>query len=237
MDNPLMLLTRFNEGYQISLFFKFSLFFSLLQKLSKLLKDTNASWKCSQIKTVGDGKLYLYRQNQSGNKPNNGYEPCKRSTNSKSCECSSEKSLTRNGEEKNTLPDLAYCMSTSGTTGDPKVVRVPHGCIVPNILHLGYVLGENNMLMEGRLHHRIDSQQKYKTSFSSTWNRTPNNFNLNVRFWGGRTANCTKSSLFVKLVNIKWTKSIYIRRTGLVNLNFLLPPFFPQSFRLKYLSA
>ncbi|MEQ2168741.1 hypothetical protein GOODEAATRI_017924 [Goodea atripinnis] len=33
-------------------------------------------------------------------------------------------------------PDLAYVLHTSGTTGPPKTVRVPHMCIVPNILHL-----------------------------------------------------------------------------------------------------
>ncbi|GFN94232.1 acyl-CoA synthetase family member 4-like [Plakobranchus ocellatus] len=32
--------------------------------------------------------------------------------------------------------DLAYCITTSGTTNKPKIVRVPHTCIVPNILHL-----------------------------------------------------------------------------------------------------
>ncbi|KAG7488869.1 hypothetical protein MATL_G00038990 [Megalops atlanticus] len=31
---------------------------------------------------------------------------------------------------------LAYVLHTSGTTGVPKTVRVPHQCIVPNILHL-----------------------------------------------------------------------------------------------------
>ncbi|KAL3879099.1 hypothetical protein ACJMK2_031412 [Sinanodonta woodiana] len=30
---------------------------------------------------------------------------------------------------------LAYCITTSGTTGLPKVVCVPHRCILPNILH------------------------------------------------------------------------------------------------------
>ncbi|XP_043984873.1 beta-alanine-activating enzyme isoform X2 [Gambusia affinis] len=33
-------------------------------------------------------------------------------------------------------PGLAYVLHTSGTTGPPKTVRVPHRCIVPNILHL-----------------------------------------------------------------------------------------------------
>ncbi|NXC43575.1 ACSF4 enzyme, partial [Penelope pileata] len=31
---------------------------------------------------------------------------------------------------------LAYILHTSGTTGTPKIVRVPHACIVPNIQHL-----------------------------------------------------------------------------------------------------
>lgn len=31
---------------------------------------------------------------------------------------------------------LAYILQTSGTTGVPKIVRVPHQCIVPNIQHL-----------------------------------------------------------------------------------------------------
>ncbi|XP_077391321.1 beta-alanine-activating enzyme [Festucalex cinctus] len=31
---------------------------------------------------------------------------------------------------------LAYVLHTSGTTGQPKIVRVPHKCILPNILHL-----------------------------------------------------------------------------------------------------
>ncbi|KAL5011810.1 hypothetical protein ScPMuIL_010361 [Solemya velum] len=31
---------------------------------------------------------------------------------------------------------LAYCITTSGTTGVPKLVHVPHACIVPNITHL-----------------------------------------------------------------------------------------------------
>uniref|UniRef100_A0A669EAC6 Aminoadipate-semialdehyde dehydrogenase n=1 Tax=Oreochromis niloticus TaxID=8128 RepID=A0A669EAC6_ORENI len=32
--------------------------------------------------------------------------------------------------------ELAYVLHTSGTTGFPKTVRVPHRCILPNILHL-----------------------------------------------------------------------------------------------------
>lgn len=32
--------------------------------------------------------------------------------------------------------DLAYVLHTSGTTGLPKIVKVPHKCIVPNIVHL-----------------------------------------------------------------------------------------------------
>ncbi|XP_046395203.1 beta-alanine-activating enzyme [Ischnura elegans] len=36
---------------------------------------------------------------------------------------------------------MAYAIQTSGTTGTPKVVRVPHCCIVPNILQLRNTLG------------------------------------------------------------------------------------------------
>ncbi|XP_064481492.1 beta-alanine-activating enzyme-like isoform X2 [Ornithodoros turicata] len=36
--------------------------------------------------------------------------------------------------------DIAYVMKTSGTTGRPKVVRVPHECILPNINHLRELL-------------------------------------------------------------------------------------------------
>ncbi|KAI3369008.1 hypothetical protein L3Q82_025980 [Scortum barcoo] len=32
--------------------------------------------------------------------------------------------------------ELAYVLHTSGTTGLPKIVKVPHKCILPNILHL-----------------------------------------------------------------------------------------------------
>jgi len=31
---------------------------------------------------------------------------------------------------------LAYVITTSGSTGVPKIVRVPHQCIVPNVKHL-----------------------------------------------------------------------------------------------------
>ncbi|CAI9553010.1 unnamed protein product, partial [Staurois parvus] len=36
---------------------------------------------------------------------------------------------------------LAYVLHTSGTTGKPKIVNVPHCCIVPNIHHLGSIFG------------------------------------------------------------------------------------------------
>ncbi|XP_032542919.1 beta-alanine-activating enzyme isoform X2 [Chiroxiphia lanceolata] len=34
---------------------------------------------------------------------------------------------------------LAYVLHTSGTTGIPKIVRVPHKCVVPNIQHLNSI--------------------------------------------------------------------------------------------------
>ena len=34
---------------------------------------------------------------------------------------------------------LAYVITTSGTTGQPKIVRVPHSCILPNITHIRYM--------------------------------------------------------------------------------------------------
>uniref|UniRef100_A0A3B4X5G9 Aminoadipate-semialdehyde dehydrogenase n=1 Tax=Seriola lalandi dorsalis TaxID=1841481 RepID=A0A3B4X5G9_SERLL len=43
---------------------------------------------------------------------------------------------TSNVEKDSGSWDLAYVLHTSGTTGLPKIVRVPHKCILPNILHL-----------------------------------------------------------------------------------------------------
>lgn len=41
--------------------------------------------------------------------------------------------------------NIAYALTTSGTTGSPKIVKVPHSCIVSNVLDLRYktVLGTN----------------------------------------------------------------------------------------------
>ncbi|KAK2863883.1 hypothetical protein Q7C36_003037 [Tachysurus vachellii] len=39
-------------------------------------------------------------------------------------------------EKKEQAEELAYVLHTSGTTGLPKIVKVPHKCIVPNIVHL-----------------------------------------------------------------------------------------------------
>uniref|UniRef100_A0A3Q2E1Q8 Aminoadipate-semialdehyde dehydrogenase n=1 Tax=Cyprinodon variegatus TaxID=28743 RepID=A0A3Q2E1Q8_CYPVA len=47
---------------------------------------------------------------------------------------STERSVPDSGH-----PDLAYVLHTSGTTGPPKTVRVPHMCIIPNILNLRLV--------------------------------------------------------------------------------------------------
>lgn len=43
----------------------------------------------------------------------------------------------------NPLPEewtIAYLIHTSGSTGVPKIVRVPHSCILPNILDLRYFI-------------------------------------------------------------------------------------------------
>jgi non-ribosomal peptide synthetase component F len=41
------------------------------------------------------------------------------------------------GRPVSTCPtNIAYILSTSGTTGRPRVVKVPHCCIVPNIVDL-----------------------------------------------------------------------------------------------------
>ncbi|CAK8684367.1 unnamed protein product [Clavelina lepadiformis] len=39
--------------------------------------------------------------------------------------------------------NIAYTLCTSGTTGTPKVVHVPHECILPNILHLKQIYDIN----------------------------------------------------------------------------------------------
>lgn len=36
----------------------------------------------------------------------------------------------------NNFSKLAYVIQTSGTTGEPKIIQMPHQCIVPNILDL-----------------------------------------------------------------------------------------------------
>lgn len=35
---------------------------------------------------------------------------------------------------------FAYAIATSGSTGIPKVVKVPHSCILPNIINLKKIL-------------------------------------------------------------------------------------------------
>ena len=42
----------------------------------------------------------------------------------------------QNISSKEVSNDLAYILSTSGTTGSPKLVYVSHRCILPNIIHL-----------------------------------------------------------------------------------------------------
>lgn len=37
--------------------------------------------------------------------------------------------------------DFAYAITTSGTTGIPKIIKVPHRCIVPNVVHITQLYG------------------------------------------------------------------------------------------------
>uniref|UniRef100_A0A9L0I4S6 Beta-alanine-activating enzyme n=1 Tax=Equus asinus TaxID=9793 RepID=A0A9L0I4S6_EQUAS len=55
-------------------------------------------------------------------------------TNSTSSENSNEEKSEEHMDAK-LKHCLAYVLHTSGTTGKPKIVRVPHACIVPNIQH------------------------------------------------------------------------------------------------------
>jgi len=42
--------------------------------------------------------------------------------------------LDKKQEVMRNRTSLAYCITTSGTTGTPKIVKVPNECIVPNII-------------------------------------------------------------------------------------------------------
>nr|XP_009938871.1 PREDICTED: acyl-CoA synthetase family member 4 [Opisthocomus hoazin] len=64
------------------------------------------------------------------------YEPCKAMGNSV-CPDQTEVKTSEGGfMDMGQKYSLAYVLHTSGTTGIPKIVRVPHKCIVPNIQHL-----------------------------------------------------------------------------------------------------
>ncbi|XP_039555079.1 beta-alanine-activating enzyme isoform X2 [Passer montanus] len=74
----------------------------------------NMKSKCEPFKAVGNSQPE--------------YTVCPDQTEVKSSEAGST-----DADQKDTL---AYVLHTSGTTGIPKIVRVPHKCIVPNIQHL-----------------------------------------------------------------------------------------------------
>ena len=42
--------------------------------------------------------------------------------------------LAKKQEVMRNRTSLAYCITTSGTTGSPKIVKVPNECIIPNII-------------------------------------------------------------------------------------------------------
>nr|XP_021388345.1 beta-alanine-activating enzyme [Lonchura striata domestica] len=74
----------------------------------------NTKSKCEPFKAVGNSQT--------------GYTICPDQTEVKTSEAG-----YKDAGQKDTL---AYVLHTSGTTGIPKIVRVPHKCIVPNIQHL-----------------------------------------------------------------------------------------------------
>ncbi|XP_062566768.1 LOW QUALITY PROTEIN: beta-alanine-activating enzyme-like [Saccostrea cucullata] len=41
--------------------------------------------------------------------------------------------IQQRSEKKEGIPNIAYCITTSGSAGQPKLVQVPHRCIIPNI--------------------------------------------------------------------------------------------------------
>lgn len=45
---------------------------------------------------------------------------------------------------------MAYLVYTSGSTGAPKIVRVPNSCIIPNILDLRYLLTSDKIMLLSR---------------------------------------------------------------------------------------
>ncbi|KFM59150.1 Acyl-CoA synthetase family member 4, partial [Stegodyphus mimosarum] len=56
------------------------------------------------------------------------------SSNCSADSCSRSRMFYKNFQKHSS--QLAYIAQTSGTTGEPKIVQVPHHCIVPNILDL-----------------------------------------------------------------------------------------------------
>ncbi|KAM5271723.1 beta-alanine-activating enzyme [Ctenodactylus gundi] len=80
-------------------------------------------WKTGEVNLINDEK--------------EKYEKEKRKPSTSSEDSSEEKEYM----DVRLMGCLAYVLHTSGTTGTPKVVRVPHTCILPNVQHLRVLFG------------------------------------------------------------------------------------------------
>ncbi|XP_061165027.1 beta-alanine-activating enzyme-like [Saccostrea echinata] len=56
--------------------------------------------------------------------------------------------IQQRNEKQEGIPNIAYCIRTSGSTGQPKLVQVPHSCIIPNITDIRniYEVKSNDMV-------------------------------------------------------------------------------------------
>ncbi|KAF6128454.1 aminoadipate-semialdehyde dehydrogenase [Phyllostomus discolor] len=110
------------------------------QQINKFRSSYETLLNTSETSTVEHNDLVLFRLHWKNAEVswmlNDNKEECEKEkmTNSMSSENSSE------GKSEELMDArlkhcLAYVLHTSGTTGIPKIVRVPHACIVPNIQH------------------------------------------------------------------------------------------------------
>ncbi|OPJ71148.1 acyl-CoA synthetase family member 4 isoform A [Patagioenas fasciata monilis] len=109
---------------------------------------SHVGWFYHSSSTVGHIGLTLFQLSSSNTELNeqvdnvkSKYEPFKAVGDSQpgytACPGQTEVKTSEGGNmDVGQKYSLAYVLHTSGTTGIPKIVRVPHKCIVPNIQHL-----------------------------------------------------------------------------------------------------